>query len=364
MKKIISLLTAAIMLISLSACNGDQDSSTSTSSVQSASSSEAEAPVSEAPVSSETESADVSQPAQGTDISTRVAALKGPTAMGIVHMMEEDYGTGAYSFSLAASPDEVTPLVVQGEIDIACVPANLASVIYQKTEGKISVISINTLGVLYIVENGDSIQTAEDLRGKTIFASGKGATPEYALNYFLTQNGLEPETDVTVVYKSEHAECVSALATTENAVAMLPEPFVTTARSKNEAIQVRLDLTAEWEKLADANGNPATLVTGVTIVHNDFLEAHPDLVDTFLQQQAASTTAVNADPAAAALLIEQFGITSADVAETAIPNCNITCITGEDMKAALSSYLSILHQQNPQAVGGALPDEAFYYQAP
>ena len=171
---------------------------------------------------------EVAEKTEKAPIDVDIMALKGPTAMGLVEMMENS----DYNFSIVASVDEVSPKLLQGETDIAAIPANLASVLYNKTEGEIQVLAINTLGVLYIVENGETIQSAADLKGKTIYASGKGATPEYALNYILSSNGINPETDVTIEWKSEHSECVAALASQENSVAMLPQPFVTTAQAK------------------------------------------------------------------------------------------------------------------------------------
>lgn len=364
-KRILAITSAIVLLCALVSC-GNGNNASSTVSVAESSTAESSMLESTEPESSPA-AASGAESSQETDIpkelaTARVAALKGPTAMGMVEMMDKEYGTQLYDFTLAASPDEISPLVIQGKVDIAAVPANLASVLYNKTEGKIQVISINTLGVLYIVENGDvTVKSVADLKGKTIFASGKGATPEYALNYMLTQNGIDPETDVTIEYKSEHAECVTALAAAENAVAMLPQPFVTTAMTKNENIKIALDMTEEWEKLATDAGTPATLVTGVTIATTEFIEANPEAVKFFLQEQSASSKAVNDDPAAASVLMEKFDIVPAAVAEKAIPNCNITCIPGTEMKEALSSYLSVLHEQNPQAVGGTLPDDAFYY---
>ena len=312
-------------------------------------------------------SSTASQTQTSTPVDMNVTALKGPTAMGMVKFMndceEETITDNNYNFSIAASIDEVTPKIVQGEIDIAAVPANVASVLYNNTEGGVKVLAINTLGVLYMVESGDTIHSAEDLRGKTIYASGKGATPEYALNYMLTANGIDPEKDVTIEYKSEHSECVAALAANEDAVAMLPQPFVTVAMTQNENIRVALDLTEEWEKASGDGDTKAALITGVVIARNDFIEAHPDAVETFLQQYEASVNYVNDNVADAAVLVGNYDIVAAQVAEKAIPECNITFIAGNDMKAKLSSYLGILFEQNPAAVGGALPNDDFYYNA-
>ena len=223
-----------------------------------------------------------------------------------------------------------------------------------------SLLAVNTLGVIYIVETGESVQSVADLKGKTIYASGKGATPEYALNYVLKQNGIDPEKDVTIEYKSEHAECAAALAEAENGIAMLPQPFVTTAQVKNDKIRIALDMTEEWEKVQTGEDKSA-LITGVVVVRNEFLQAHPEAVAAFMDEYKASTEYVTANVEEAAALIEKYDIVPAAVAQKALPYCNITFIEGEDMKTQLGGYLNTLFEQNADAVGGTLPDEGFYY---
>lgn len=296
-------------------------------------------------------------------VTMRVAALKGPTAMGLIKLMSDaqngDETYGSYDFTLAASPDEVTPLLIQGQLDVACIPANLAAVLYNRTEGEIVTLAVNTLGVLYIVEKGNAVQSVEDLRGMTIAASGKGSTPEYALRYLLTQNGLDPDVDVTIDWKSEHSECVAALATGAATVALLPQPFVTVAQGNVEDLRVALNLTWEW----DALNNGSTLITGVAAARRTFLEEHPSAVARFLEGYAASTDWVNANTADAAALIGAADIIPAPVAEKALPHCNIVCLSGEAMSAVLPGYLAVLYDAAPESVGGALPDNNFYYRA-
>lgn len=309
------------------------------------------------------EQGETEEPAEVVPVN--IVALKGPTAMGMIQMMtqaEEGTLEGAdYTFQLAAAPDEVAPLIIQGKVDIAAVPANLASVIYNKTEGGVQVINVNTLGVIYIIEKGEAINSAADLAGKTIYASGQGATPEYALRFILNESGIDPDKDVTIEWKSEHAECLSALLESEDGVAMLPQPFVTTALTKAEGLRVALDLTEEWDKTAAGQESGSQMLTGVTIVRKEFAEEHPETVNQFLSNYAASVEFVNANPAEAATMIEAFDIVPAAIAEKAIPSCNIVCITGGDMYNSLSGYLKVLADQNPQAVGGALPGDDFYY---
>ena len=302
-----------------------------------------------------------------------IAALKGPTAMGLVKLMREnDEMTSAmlrsdkpyegevgnfYTFTLAGSADEVTPALIKGELDMACVPANLAAVLYGKTNGEIEVLAVNTLGVLYIVENGESVQSIKDLAGKTIVAAGKGSTPEYALRYLLAENGIDPDSDVTIDWKSEHSECVAALASGQATIALLPQPFVTVAQSKIDGLRMALDLNAEW----DALDNGSALITGVIVGRRAVVEENPAAVNEFLKDYAASVDWVNANTAEAAALIGEYGIVDAAVAEKALPYCNIVCLTGADLLEALPGYLEVLYNANPAAVGGEMPDNSFYF---
>ena len=346
MKKLLSLLCVLSLSAALLAgCSTAGDAGTS-----------------ETPGSSSTPS-DVTEMADPIDVN--VMALKGPTAMGMVEFMNEaDSGTitdNNYHFNITAATDEVSAALAQGTTDIATVPANLASVLYNNTEGGVQVLAINTLGVLYIVESGDTVHSVEDLRGKTIYASGKGNTPEAALNYVLTQNGIDPSADVTIEWKSEQAECLSALMAEENAIAMLPQPFVTTAQAQSESLRVALDLTEEWDALQADSDTPSTLVTGVVVARTEFVEEHPEAISNFLDYYQQSVEYVNANVEDAAQLVGQYDIVTAEVAQKALPECNIVFIEGAEMKEKLSGYLSVLFEQNPQSVGGALPDDAFYF---
>ena len=294
--------------------------------------------------------------AETPSVTTRVAALKGPTGMGLAYLEE---GEGDYALTIAAKPDEINPLLLKGELDVACVPANAAAVLAKKSEGAMVTLGINTLGVLYLVENGETVQSLSDLKGQTLVASGKGATPEYALRYLLSENGIDPDTDLDIQWKSEHSECVAALATGAASIALLPQPFVTVAQGKIEGLRMALDLTQEWEKL----DNGSQLLTGVVVARKDFVEAEPQAVSQLLKDYALSVEKVNADPAAAAVKIGDMGIVEAAVAEKAIPYCNIVCITGAEMKESLSGYLEVLFAANPASVGGELPGEEFYFGA-
>ena len=290
----------------------------------------------------------------------RIAGLKGPTSIGLVKVMKDNADGKAankYEFTIAGSADEITPKLNKGELDMAAIPANLASVLYNNTNGAIKVLAINTLGVLYIVEKGDTVKSVADLKGKTIYATGKGSTPEYTLRYILSKNGVDPDNDVTIEWQSEPTAVVPLLKANDNAIAMLPQPYVTVAQSNVEGLNIALNLTDEWGKIEGSGA----LVTGVLVARTEFVEKHPDAVKKMLNEYAASSEYVNANIDDAAALVEEFDIFKAAIAKKAIPYCNIKVITGDEMRTSLSSYLAVLFEQNAKAVGGKLPDDAFYY---
>ena len=301
----------------------------------------------------------VEEPAEPVTI--RLGGLKGPTSIGLVKLLEDAKNgetVNNYEFTMAAAADELTPKLLKGELDVLAVPANLASILYNRSEGGVKMIAVNTLGVIYIVEKGsEEIHSLEDLRGKTIYATGKGTTPEYALTYLLSQSGLDIEKDVTMEWKSEPTEVVATISTMDTAVAMLPQPFVTVAGTKVDGLRTALDLTQEWESL----DNGSSFITAGLVVRADFAEENPEALRVFLEEYKASTDYVNANTADAAVLVEQYDIVNAKIADIAIPYCNIVCIPGEAMQTMLSGYLQVLFDQNPASVGGALPEEDFYW---
>lgn len=303
-------------------------------------------------------------PASKADVS--VAALIGPTGMGLVKLMDDqEKGTAQnnYSFILSGTPDDIVAKITSGEADIAAVPVNLAPTLYNKTNGNVKLIAINTLGVLYVVENGDTVKTLADLKGKTMVASGQAATPEYVLNYILSKNGLEPGTDVTIEYKADHSELASLVTAGQVKLAVLPEPFVTTVTQKNPDVHAALDLTQEWQGIPDNNGS--ALIMGVMIVRKDFADQNPEALWAFMDEYKTSADYVNASAKEASALVEKYGImASAALAEKAIPNCNIVYIDGQDMKDQIAPFYQILFDSNPKSIGGALPDDAFYFIRP
>ena len=296
-----------------------------------------------------------------TPPTVRVGGLTGPTSIGMAKLMaDNEAGTtqNTYDFTVAGSADVLTPMLIKGELDIAAVPANLAAVLYQRTNGAVQILAINTLGVQYIVEKGgETVSSFADLRGKTLYATGKGTVNEYSLRYLLKQAGLDPDQDVTVEWKSEPTEVVALLKQNASAVAMLPQPYVTVAQGAVEGLGVALSLSDTWDSL----DNGSRMITGTLVVRREFAEKNPETVRRFLAEYRASTEYVVENPNEAAPLVEQYVGIKAGVAKTAIPFCNITCITGEDMIQPLSSYLTILYGENPAAVGGALPLDDFYY---
>jgi len=286
----------------------------------------------------------------------RVGSLKGPTTMGLVNLMNEveNGEKSGYLFEMQSQPDVILGKLVKGDLDIALIPANLAAIAYNKTEQGVRAIDINTLGVLYCVTADESIKSVKDLAGKTLLSTGQGATPEYAINFLLDKNEV---TDCSIEFKSEATEIAALLKNDPNQIAVLPQPFVTAAIAQNDQLKVAFSLTDEW----DAAAPDSKLLTGVTVVRKDFLEANADKVEAFIEDHKSSTEKANADIEGTSELIAKYGIIAkAPIAAKAIPNCNIVAITGDEMKTDLSGYLQVLFDQNPKSVGGKLPGDDFY----
>lgn len=374
--RFLSLLAAAIAAASLAACSAAGSPS---APAKSASETSPSAEVSEAsekarpehtpenpsdPIDIAGNSAAQTNPGSNAgdpapDAPIRVGSLKGPTSMGLLALMDSD-DAGKYEFSMVTAADELVASVASGKTDIALVPANVASVLYNRTNGGVTVIDINTLGVLYVLSADPSLQSVADLKGKTVYLTGKGTTPDYVARYLIRDSGLD-EGDVTLEYKSEATEVASILAGRDDATALLPQPFATVAMAQNPSYRIALDLTKEWDLLQQGKGS--RLVTGVTIVRNAFLEGHEEEVRAFLDEHQASAEAALQFPEETAQRIVRAGIIEkAPVAQKALPYCSITCITGREMKEALSGYLSVLFGQDPQSVGGAMPGDDFYFE--
>ncbi len=296
----------------------------------------------------------------GESVKIRLGGLKGPTSMGMVKLLddaEKGQAKSEIEFTMAISGDELAPKLLKGELDVAAVPANLAGVLYNNSEGAVQFAAVNTLGVLYVVETGgEDVQSVADLKGQTIYATGKGTTPEYALRYLLSENGVDPDGDVTIEWMSEPTETVAKMAQADHAVAMLPQPFVTVAGGQLENFRIALNLTEEWDKLE----NGSRLITAGLVVRKEFAEAHPEELKTFLEEYKASTDYLNANLTEGAALVEKYDIVKAAVAEKAIPGCNVTYLDGEEMKGAVEGYLQVLYDANPKSVGGKLPDDDFF----
>lgn len=296
-------------------------------------------------------------------VTVKVGALKGATTLGLLPLEDKAANGEAgenYEFSMMTAADELLPMMIKGELDIALLPSNVASILYQKTNGGVTVIDINTLGVLYMVSGDSSVTGVEDLAGRTIYLTGKGTTPDYVLHYILSGNGMDADSDCTLEYKSEATEVAALLAENPDAIGLLPQPFVTAACAQNDTLSVILDMNEEWEKLQGEDGS--RLVTGVTVVRNEFLQEHENAVATFMEEHQASAQSMNSDVENGAKLAAASEIIAKEpIALKAIPKCNITYIDGADMKQALSGYLEVLYEQNPESIGGALPGDDFYY---
>lgn len=289
-----------------------------------------------------------------TDVTVNIGVLKGPTGMSAAWLMDQNdqkLSANEYNFTVAGTPDAITGQLINGDMDIAALPTNAISALYNKTEGKISVLGVNALGVLYILENGNSINSVSDLAGKTVLASGKGSTAEYVLNYILEKNGVIAE----IVWAAEHSEAATLALKGDYDIVMLPEPFVTNVTAKSDAFRVALDLTEEWEALG--NGE---LTMGGIAVRTAFLEEHPDAVKAFVDEYGKSVAFTNSQPEDVAKLIAKYEIAAEEVAKNAIPRCNIVWLHGKDYKAVLENFLGVVYNANPAGIGGKMPGNDFY----
>lgn len=344
MKKHISIfsaLMAVLMIFSLCACTGADTNGTTAST--------------KTPTSAAAETEAQKTLPEGEAV--KVYTLKGPTGMGMAQLIDSDRDTNRYKFTVAGAPDEVTAAIISGDADIAACPVNLASVLYNKTKGEITLLALNTLGVTYILTNGVEVTGIEDLRGKTIISAGQGATPEYILTKLLTDSGMEIGKDVFVEYKSEHTDVASLIASGEAEIALLPEPNVTAATLQNSDVRIALDLTQEWEAKYSTK-----LVQGCVIARTEFVKNYPDTVNAFLSSYKESVDFINtASDEAAQMIVDAGIIPKTPLAKKAIPNSYITFITGEEMKTLTTQNLQVLFDANPASVGGTLPSEDFYY---
>ena len=322
MKKLLAVMLSVIMVFSFAACAGKS-------------------------ANNEGES----QTEETTTI--RIGAMAGPTAMGMVKLRKDSENGNTKNASAF-----VTPLAT-GEIDIAAVPSNLAANIYNKTEGKVQVVAVNTLGVLNLVERGNTVNSISDLKGKTIYATGMGAVPEYTIRYILSGNGLDADKDVNIVWCSDTTEALSKLKAQDGAIAVLPQPFVTAASAQISDLRVVMDLNDAWDKV---NGT-SKIVTGVIVVRKEFADKYPEQLKQFIEEYKASVEYTSTNVDETAQLIADYGVVaSATIAKKALPKCHIVCCTNNDMKDALKGFLKVLYDQNPKSVGGSMPKDDFYYE--
>ena len=362
MKKTLAMLMACAMTAASLAGCAPADKTQTTAATETAAPETSAAETTAEETTAETTAEAASTEGASDEAVLHIGFLKGPTTMGLVSLMDKaskGESEGSYDFTMVTDASELAAQMVSGDLDIALVPANLASILYQKTKQGVEVIDINTLGVLYVAAADDSIQSIADLKGKTLYMTGKGTTPDYVLQYLLSANGMTSD-DLTIEYKSEAAEVAAVLKEQADAIGLLPQPFVTVAMAQNENLKMVLNLTEEWEKTQPENGS--ALVTGVTVCRKDVLEDQADAVDTFLKEHEASAAFANANVEETAQLVADAGIIEkAPIAAKAIPYCSITYIDGADMQTKVSGYLSVLFDQDPSSIGGQLPDEGFYY---
>ena len=302
------------------------------------------------------------EPAPTVKTAVNVGAIQGPTGIGMTHLMEADTNntaTNDYTFTVCSTPQDAGNQLASGKLDIAALPTNLAASLYQKTQGKVQLLAVNTLGVLYMLENGNTVQSIADLRGKTIYSTGEGANPEYILRYVLSKNGIDPDKDVTIKFLAENTELVTKMVSGEVKIAMVPEPNVSNITTKNTDVRIAASMNDAWNAVADQNSK---LMMGCVAVRKEFLENNKAAVDAFLVEYKASIEKATQNVEKTAQLCETYGIIpKAALAKKAIPNCQLVFVAGDTMKTQINGYYQVLASYNPKAIGGKLPDDGFYY---
>jgi NitT/TauT family transport system substrate-binding protein len=297
-----------------------------------------------------------------TNLSIKIAGLKGPTSIGMIKLFEDKPSLGENidsTYEVANTPDIINAKLISKEVDIAALPTNLASVMYNKTDGAYKLAAVNTFGMLYLVTNGIEINDWNDLKGKKINIIAKGSTPDFVFNYLLKQNNIDAQKDVDLDYSLTHAELAQAVIANKVDIAILPEPFVTMVTMKNKNVKVALNLQDEWKTF---QGENSPISMGCIVVRSEFAKSNPEAVNTFLAEYEKSINWVNNNNAEAGVLVEKHGILSkAKLIEKAIPNCNIKFLNADDSMDTVNSFLKILYDFNPDFVGGKLPDEGFFY---
>ncbi|MCQ2518201.1 MAG: ABC transporter substrate-binding protein [Lachnospiraceae bacterium] len=294
------------------------------------------------------------------ETTVNIGMLKGPTGIGAIQIMSEAEAGNYEGYNCTLTPDvtDIVAKLTNGDLDIGALPTNTAVNLYNKTNGDIQMIDINCLGVLYILENGDSIHSPADLKGRTIYVNGQGSNPEYVINYIIRKAGLEPGVDVDIQFK-DASEIATMMISGDADLCMLPVPAVTTILMKNPDVRKALDVTEEYAAAAD-DGSQLTM--GCIVARKDFIEKHPEEIALFIKRFRESSGYVLENRAEAAQLVAQYEITgSAEIAEAAIPDCGIVSIEGDDMRPAIEGYLRVLFEASPESLGGAMPGDDFYY---
>lgn len=299
---------------------------------------------------------------QNSPDSVSVATIKGPSSLATLQIMDNSKNgkaKGNYDFTMVQRLGEAATKLTNGEVDIAALPTNVAATLNAKTGGNVQIIAIDILGVLDILTGEDvQINSVEDLKGKTIYSSGQGATPEFALNFILESYGLDPKTDVTINYTQDYTTLATQMIVGSADIALVAEPFATQVVDNNPKIKKALDMTKEWEKVTHGD---SVLTMGCLAANRDYVASHPQEINTFLDEYKKSVAFVNGNTAQASQICEKYGIMGASIAMDAIPNCNVVDMEGSEMQQKADGFLKILYDQNPQSIGGKLPDETFYY---
>ena len=152
------------------------------------------------------------------------------------------------------------------------------------------------------------------------------------------------ETDSSPYYRPEDSQ--------DGDVYLLDPYNAAAAMAEDSELTLFADLGEEWDSLSLGQ-----IVAGCAVARTEFVQAHPEAVETFLSGMEQSAAAMS-DPDTA---VNYWSNPNRDVLLAALPHCGITFVTGQDMKDLAEDYYLSLFQADPDAIGGGLPYDDFYY---
>ena len=335
MKRFFSLLLACAMLLSLTACGPKTPGSSSGGGSTSGS-------TSGDPNTSRPDPKDALYALSYTSMATFVASQQ------LRESIEQQYG----------QPDAPANGGEYGQEDgggfgenaIVLMTAGRAARMYQISSGEYQMLAITNLCGPQLLVKGASPSSWDELRGRTIHAKANDPDQIAILRHLLVENGLDPDMNVTIetdsspYYRPEDSQ--------KGDVYLLDPYNAAAAMAADSSLTLLADLGEEWADLSLGQ-----IVAGCAVARTEFVQAHPEAISAFLSGMEQSSAAMS-DPDTA---VNYWSNPNQDVLLAALPHCGIAFVTGQDMKDLAEDYYLSLFQADPDAIGGGLPYDDFYY---